>query len=60
MSGQRSAGRHSSSKGSSRDEKAGGSGSSARTGATSTEQLEGRPPSGEPDVDNPDLVNRIF
>ena len=49
--GQRSRGRHSSSQGSSRDgKKADGSGSSTRTGEMSTEQLQGRAPSGEPDV----------
>jgi hypothetical protein len=51
MAGQRSRGRHRSSQGSGRDgKKAEGSRSSARTGDMSTEQLQGRAPSGEPDV----------
>src|SRR5215216_6413198 len=52
MAGQRSRGRFSSSQGSSRGggKKGQGSGSSARTGEMSTDQLQGRAPSGEPDV----------
>src|SRR5215216_2292787 len=52
MAGQRSRGRFSSSQGSSRGggKKGQGSGSSARTGEMSTDQLQGREPSHDPDV----------
>jgi hypothetical protein len=51
MAGQRSRGQHGSSQGSSRrGKKADGSGSSPRRGELSADQLQGRAPSGEPDV----------